>query len=199
MYLLPNKKHIDIEGAVIAVLDSDTSNLYFLDIEEGFVVCSNASEKSSLLENFQKQRDRYFEIPRASKSDKEKWMKDFVEEMIPFEDTPLSKKIMNNAGNSFFEKALEEIIKSEDGWIHGWTEWSNGYAYEILEEWFFTLPVEISNEWEGCDDCAICKAMSSGHDSEPELLKAFSEQNFMNEVAEVLKSKKLPKDISNSL
>lgn len=172
------------------MLDEDISNLFFLDSKEGVVLCCKIHEKTDYVKNIQKQKERYFEIPRASRSNKEKWMKDFVEEMISFEDISLSEKLLRNIGYSFYEKALEEIMTSKDGWIHGWTEWSHGYAYEILEEWFFTLPIEISNEWEWCEDCAICKAMVSGKNSTPEFLKAFSEQNFMNEVEKSLKRNK---------
>lgn len=187
MYLLPNKKHIDIDSAVVAVLDGDKLKIYFLDTEKGSVVCFVVEGKNDDLENIRKQSDRYFEIPRASNIEKEKWMRSFVEEMIPFEDPAFSEKLLAVRNESFYENALEEIEKSKDGWNYGWAEWSRNYAYEIIDEWFSTLPVEITNEWEGCDDCAICRAMAECKDSAPELLKAFSEQNFMNEVEKVIK------------
>lgn len=186
MYLLPNKKHIDIDNAVMSVLDGDKSKVFFLDIENGSVVCFVVDNKNDDLENVRKQTDRYFEIPRASDVEKEKWMKDFVIEMITFEDVAFSERLLSVINENFYENALEEIEKSKDGWIHGWVQWSHDHAFEILEEWFSKLPVEITNEWEGCDDCAICRAVKSGNDSEVGLRKAFSEQNFMNEVEKVI-------------
>jgi hypothetical protein len=190
MYVLPNKKHIDSDGAIEAILNEDISRSYFLDTEKGDIGCVVWNGEVDTLENFRKQSGRYFEVPRTSRATKEEWMHDFVEEMVPFEDIPLSEKLLSETSEKFYENALNEITISKDGWIYAWVQWSHDSAFGILEDWLGTLPVDITYEWEGCDDCAICKAMMEGKDSAPELFKAFGEQNFMNEVESVIQQNK---------
>ena len=191
MHKLPNKNHVDTEGAVTAMLDGSASNVYFLDIEKGVVLCFISDDETDDLESIRKQPDRYFKVPRVPELTKEKWMREFLKEFVVYEDVPFAEKLLSLEGDTFYVNALFEIGTSEDGWIHGWVQWSRDHAYELLDEWFATLPIEIIDEWEGCEDCAICRAMSSGEDSREGLSKAFSEQDFMNKVEEVLKPKKL--------
>ncbi|MEI7709703.1 MAG: UPF0158 family protein [bacterium] len=185
MYYLPNKIKIDIEAVIDGMLNGNTDNFYFLDIKNGNVGIIETGETKKGLEKIHGKPDRYFEIPRVSYRDKEKWMKDFIKEIIPFDDIVFAKKLLKLPDDDFFENALAEIKNSKDGWIHGWNQWSRDYAYEILEDWLEKLPVQITEgEWEGYDDCAICQAMKSGNNSSSELKKAFSEQNFMNMISQ---------------
>jgi hypothetical protein len=192
MYLMPNKISVDVEGAIDAMLDDNISNVYFFDIEKGEVCCieseKNGSDKK--IKEISKKAERYFKLPRVSKKVKEKWLKSFVEEMISPEVLVLSKKMLKHPEKNYYDTLLEIIEKSEEGWIHGWVEWSHFDAYEIFEDWIYSLPVKIDDEWEGCEDCAICRAMASGKDSVPELSKAFSEENFINEAEDILIGKK---------
>jgi hypothetical protein len=190
MYLMPNKIPVDVEGAIEAMLDDDISNVYFFDIEKGKVCCIESEKDGGdkKIKEISKKIERYFKLPRISKKVKEKWLKSFVKEMISPEDLGLSKKLLKHPEKNYYDTVLEIIEKSEEGWIHGWAEWSHFDAYEIFEDWIYSLPVEIDDEWDGCENCAICRAMESGKDSIPELLKVFSEQNFINEAEEIIKS-----------
>jgi hypothetical protein len=187
MYLLPNRKHIDIDGVVLGLLSDDPLSVFFLDSKECVVISCVVDKKTEYLKNIQTQKDRYFEIPQVSRLDKERWMKEFLEDFVSFEDTALSEKLLSKTPDILYENALNEITKSEDGWIHAWVQWSHDSAFGALEDWLVMLPIEITNEWEGCDDCAMCKAMKEGKDSSPEIMKAFSEQNFMNNVEEIIR------------
>ena len=188
---MPNKIPVDVDGCITAMLDDDVSNVYFFDIERGEVCCIEDEKRGGdkKIKEISKKTERYFKLPKVSKKDKEEWLKSFVKEMISPDDLKLSKDLLKPSEKNYYDVVLEIIKKSEEGWIHGWVEWSHFDAYEIFENWIYSLPVEIDDEWEGCDDCAICRAMASGKDSVSELLKAFSEQNFINEAEEILKFK----------
>ena len=195
MYTLPNGRHIEVEDGVNAVLDGTEQNYYFLDVEKGDICCvsSGGLDSHSTIDKVRSSTNRYFEIPRVTQSDKEQWLRSFAEEIMYVEDAPLSKIILSLPKNNFFERALTEIKSADDNWIDGWEQWSRDSAYELFDEWLGTLPFDIKKEWDGCGNCALCKAQVEGNASFPELIKAFSEEEFMGKAEELIQPQKTQK------
>lgn len=176
MFYLPNDIAIDIEGAIEGMLDENQGNYYVLDLKTGDVGCLN---KESCKKPDEK---RYFEISKVSEADKKKWMKEFITKLVNFEDEKFGKRLLAILDKNGLKNAMDilEQDKEKGGWIHGWAQWERDETFEIFENWLSILPVNIKNEFKGCDDCAICQAMKSGATGD-ELIKAFEEQNKKND------------------
>ena len=187
MLKLPNGKTIDEQVVMGGMQDLDPANKYFLDIQTGeIVIISNLDDAAkSRLDQVENESDRYMRIPTISSLQQRKWMKRYVEEFVAGEeleeDDHLSEKLlMVLEGKDALRQFKDVLAKAENGWLGAWCQWSSEYVYEEMQEWMDTLPVEITDEWEAEDGCAVCSAMTNGDGSTEDLLKAFDEQNAKN-------------------
>lgn len=169
MFYLPNGREIDIEGVIDAMGDATGSRRYFLDTEKGDVGCvdgkgeKNKKKTKSLIES-----GRYIEIPNIPDKEQKKWLMEFAEEFLKSDDKDEKslyvtiKKLLSDKKENSLESALKELEKDESGWIHGWAQWQRNHLWEKTEDWFSSLPIEIEDKFEGCDDCELCKLMEQG-------------------------------------
>ena len=111
MYYLPNNSAIDIEGIVNGMLDETESIQYFLDLKTGDVVSGEVSQPPMDL-------TRYVRTPKIHNSSRQKWMKEFIREVVD----PESKRLAETLRTIFREsdypgvRAYLEDMK-DDSWI----------------------------------------------------------------------------------
>ena len=173
MYVLPNNKQINIDDLENAFADFNLEKKYYLDAETGEIIF--------LKKNIQKTgaeiNKRYFAVPKLPSSLMISWMQEFAEEMVSFDNLELSKKLIEILEK---EKPIENFMKflskDKSGWIHGWSQWESDYIFEKIEDWFYTLPIDIEDDMsELDDDCPLCRMMKEGVSDMETLQKGFRE------------------------
>src|SRR3989344_1567740 len=181
-YYLPNKRPVDVEGAVDAMLDDNQANRYFLDVTTGAVgrIGAGHEERRTKRAAIQRERSRYRELPRASEAIQQLWCEELVRDLLAVEDAPLSKRVGDELRAHGLKKALALLQSSDDYWIVGWHSWAGDHAFEDLGVWLMKKIHGVTSEFKGCDDCAICRAGENGAGLE-ELLDAFEEQRHIDE------------------
>ena len=171
MYILPNKKQINIDKLKEAFGDFNLERKYYLDAETGDIAQS--------IQDRHKIGDRYFEVPKLPASLMISWMREFAKEMVPFDNPELGRKLIKalekeNPAENF----MALLTPDESGWIHGWSQWEADYIYEEIEEWFFSLPINIEDDMsELDDDCPLCRMMKEGVNDMETLKRGFQEAN----------------------
>lgn len=172
MFRLPNGKMIDEENIIEAMKNKNSSRLFllfFLDTTTGDV------------KSFQKKpRDnKYLEIPTIPDSVILEWMKEYTDNFINQEDSKFAKKVYTTLKDKdSFDKFKNLLEQSKKGWIHGWVQWHADCVYEKLQEWLFSLPINIEEEFELSDNCSICQAMKEAEKSGRNLSKEELEEAF---------------------
>ena len=181
-YYLPNKRPVDVESAVDAMLDDNASNRYFLDVETGEVGCVDTVSKEgrSKLKTIQREKRRYRELPRVSEEIQKTWMGSFVRTCILIEEPEFGAALEKELHMSGFQaaRAMLESSKEDTGW--SWRGWAGDCAFEELGSWLTRNVSGTTYELKGCDDCAICRADKNGAGL-GELLDAFEEQKQNDE------------------
>ena len=173
MYVLPNKKQININKLKDAFADFNLEKKYYLDAETGEILLF----KKSVQKTKAGINKKYFAVPKLPKSLMISWMQEFAKEMIPFDNLKLSKKLVAILEK---EKPIENFMKllnkDKSGWIHGWSQWESDYIFEKIEEWFDDLPIDIEDDMsELDDDCPLCRMMKEGVSDMETLQKGFRE------------------------
>lgn len=138
---------IDEDGVIEAIKCSDASVSHYLDAVTGQV--GGVKQNSKKLS-----KNRYFKIAKVSESKEIKWAKSYVKELMDPKDK-LSGKLLKSLQKGF-DNFYKTIEKTDE--IYGWPQWEQDLAYEEVENWIDTLPIDIANEWEWDCDCAICQA-----------------------------------------
>lgn len=184
MFLLPNGSTVDIEGVCDALEDYIGQTHYFLDSITGEVGVVGKKEPKKLL---RLQKDpRYFQIPSVPAAKQIEWLKKFVAEIMPPKAAltfALRKHLKEKdcavalvACNELFKKDF--LKKTSEGWVHGWAQLQGDELYAEAEEWFLTLPIEIIDKWEGCDDCELCKLTEKDDQTVGDFFEAASKQKL---------------------
>lgn len=172
MFKLPNDKKIDEEALTNAMEQSNVKDLCFLNTKTGKVK-KEKSEKPN--------DNNLIKIPRISDRLFYGWMKEYTDEFINREDPIFAKKVYDVIkDNKQIKKFSSLLKKSKEGWIHGWAQWKSDNLYEFMKEWLNGLSINITEEFEGFDDCPICQKMvlaeKSGINlSKEELKEAFAQ------------------------
>ncbi len=171
MFKLLNGKKIDEEKMIIAMEDNDISNLYFLDTKTGNVE-SDLDQSDST---------RYIKIPKIRDSQVHEWIHEYTDEFIHHEDPEFAKKVYMVLKSKRPIKKIEDVLEqSKEGWIHGWTQWKRDCIYEEMKEWFLSLPINITEEFEWFDDCSICQKMKKAEEENRNLSIAELKETFAN-------------------
>lgn len=129
-------------------------------------------------------------MERFSDTDRIEIAKNFVQEILSLElpkpQILALQKILETKDWRAFEKYLED---KTDGWIHGWDQYIYDEAWEYARDWLTNNPhITITEEFEGCGDCAICAAMKNNVSDTKKLLEAFKTEVVMQSVAAQLAS-----------
>ncbi len=174
MYILPNKKPINMDKIEEAFNDFDIKNRYYLDIENGEVILSGEDNRVELtfMEN-----TRYYSSPKLSTGVKIKWMKNFADDMLYMESPELCVKLRKALEEENpAEKFMAILEPDESGWIHGWAQWEADNLYEEIIDWFCSLPIDIEDDMsELDDDCPLCRMMKEGVNDMETLKGGFQE------------------------
>lgn len=188
MFKLPNGKKINEEMVIEAMEDSNLSDSHFLNIKTGEVEKVSELFDDAVGKRYEElDNERYIKIPRISTNQYYEWMKEYTQEFIEREDPEFAKKVNDVlTGKNTFQKFKELLSSSEEGWIHGWDQWKSDCVYEEFTKWLAGLPIEITEEFEGFDDCPICQAMKEGVTSEKELKAAFRKARLKGAVVNIL-------------
>ncbi|KKP37164.1 MAG: hypothetical protein UR23_C0006G0011 [Candidatus Roizmanbacteria bacterium GW2011_GWA2_32_13] len=151
MFKLPNGKKINEEALINAMEKKNIKFSYFLNTKTGKV----KKERS------EKPNDKYLvKIPRISDRLFYDWMKEYTDEFINREDPGFAKKVYNLLENNIQIKKIINLLKSlKEGWIHGWDQWKSDNLYQFMQDWLDGLSLNITEEFEGFDDCPICQKM----------------------------------------
>lgn len=172
MFLLPNNKKIDEDGVIDAMLDTDTTHRYFLDLNTGEVGCVEKEKEAK-----EKPLDpkRYIAIPKISPTTQLAWMKDFVESCVDVPDLVealMEEMHSNQSAKKAFKQCIKLLSDDESGWILGWPDWQGTPVFDEMLKWFSTLPFELEERFEGCGDCELCNLMEQGNHTIGDFLEA---------------------------
>ena len=69
-----------------AFLDLDLRNIYYLHSETGEIIDNTRISRE--------EKEKYFVVPKLSKETMISWMKEFAEEMVPFDTPELGEKLL---------------------------------------------------------------------------------------------------------
>lgn len=178
MYLLSNNKQINEKVIIEAMSAEDFNRYYFLDDKTGQVKSIYANKR---LTNIEQQTNGRFIIPQITYYEKQKWMKDFIEDfgifMMDDDDGDAEKVyarlLLVQDKKDFYEQSLKILREENWIWIDTWQNWTQHYLYEEMEYWLASLPIYIKEDLELFDDCPICQAMKEGKTSFEELKESF--------------------------
>ena len=135
-----------------AMKDSDLSKHYFLDIETGeveFVSEMFDDNSNKMLEEIEKQSNRYFKIPQIPSDEQYQWMKEFVQEFVGYKDKDLQEKLeIALNGKGAFSRFKDVLYAAGGAWLDTWQEWERSYLYEELAVWLAGLPIDIKEDSE---------------------------------------------------
>jgi hypothetical protein len=182
-YYLPNKRPVDVEGAIDAMLDTNQAHQYFLDTTTGYVGCVGAEdeEEYSRLKSIRHESNRYLELPRVSDDKKKAWLETFAGMIVLFDDAPFYEILLGTLRSAGFESAYTLLISYKDGeWAPAWESWVGDHAFEDLGVWLKQSVSGSTHGLKGYDNCAICHAHKNGAGLH-ELLDAFEEQRGIDE------------------
>lgn len=178
MFKLPNGEKINEEVLTNAMEKRNSTFSYFLNTKTGKVI----KEKS------EKPNDKnLIKIPQISDRLLYDWLKEYTDEFINHEDPNFAKKVYNLLENNVQAKNIINLLKSsKEGWIHGWDQWKSDNLYEFMQDWLSSLSLNITEKFEGFDDCPICQKMmlaeEEGINLSKEELKAAFVQAKENEL-----------------
>lgn len=173
MYKLSNNQIIDEDTLLRGLDDNDPANHYFLDIEKGHVISVSEDAVTARLES-----TRFVEVPKIQPQQEFGWMRSFVDDFVACEDPEAEKKLavvlQEESRSRRFQQVLEEV---QNGWSDAWNNWKLDCLYEELQKWLASLPIEIIDEIEWFDDCAVCQVMAKGLPTMEDLTQAFDKAN----------------------
>ena len=156
-YYLPNKRPIDVEGAIDAILDGNQSNRYFLDIMTGEVGCVEvgSAKMQQRLEDIQREAIRYRELPRVTEEKKREWLAWFVEQVMSFDptDAPLQSELQKALQADDFQKALAILDSSSPDSGYMWHAIAGDRAFEDLGAWLQQNVPGTTYKLKGCGLC----------------------------------------------
>ena len=176
-YYLANKKPVDVDGAIEAMLDGNRAHRYFLDLEMGEVGCVDAEldegkEKLRTLANDK----RYRQLPRVSGDLQVRWLRSFVKMILANEDRTFSRRLLKALESKGFEDA-HTLLETKEEHHDAWHIWEGDHAFEELGVWLERHIKGFTYELRGCGECEICRAAEEGASLE-ELREAFEEERM---------------------
>ncbi|MCK5062167.1 hypothetical protein KAR28_06515 [Candidatus Parcubacteria bacterium] len=164
-----------------AFADMNLKNLYYLDAETGEILSGKDTQIS------REKKARYFIVPKLSEDVVISWMREFAEEMVPFDNPELGRKLIKALEKENPAKNFIAILTpDESGWIHGWAQWEADHIYEEIVDWFCDLPINIEDDMsELDDDCPLCRMMKEGVNDMETIKKGFQEANAKRMVEDI--------------
>ncbi len=176
-YYLPNHRPIDTEGAIDGMLDSNTGNRYFLDLETGNVGCIATAETSAdkKLVAVLQETHRYKELPQIPVELKARWLGTFIDDIVAPDDPSAAVQLLEALREKGFDAARTLLESLPGDWIVGWHPIEGDATFDLLGEWLAERVPNATYEWKGCGECAVCRAAGDGTSIE-ELRDAFEEQ-----------------------
>lgn len=183
MFILPNKKPINMDKLEEAFLDLDLKNIYYLDTKTG--------EIQKNIQISREAKERYFVVPKLSEDIMMSWMKKFAEEMVPFDTPELGEKLLAELKKENPIKCFMDLLTvDKSGWIHGWSQWEVDHVYEEIIDWFRSLPIDIEDDMsELDDDCPLCRMMKEGVTDEETIKKGFQKANAKQMIDDMFEKK----------
>lgn len=184
MYILPNKKPINMDKLEEAFLDLDLKNIYYLNAETGEVMSNKDGQV------LHEAKEGYFFVPKLSESIIISWMKNFAKEMVSFDKPELGEKLLVELKKENPMKCfMDKLTADESGWTHGWSQWEADHVDEEIIEWFCHLSINIEDDMsELDDDCPLCRMMKEGVTNEETIKKGFREANAKQIVDNMFKN-----------
>ncbi len=174
MFKFPNGTHVDYDGLKEAMLSTDTKTTYFFDTKNGHVGLV-------LKKNPNKELDpkRYILVPTIPEQTQVWWLHDMISVFISLEDPLLARALLRALKDtkSGYAKARTLLEKHKDGWIHGWAQWQEEDVGEKMDTWLSSLDLGITDVFEPCGDCEMCKLQAEGGHSVEEFIEASEKQN----------------------
>ncbi len=170
---------VDIDGCITAVLSTGEFPMHFFDTERGDV-CIIDSNKSldSFAEKIGTSR-RYLDITHFDDKDYDDIMMDFIDLVSTMGSKRLSDRLKKILVENSWKGTLIELEKDTEGWIHAWDQHIHDEGYTQAVAWLMNISnVKITEKFEGCGDCEICKAMEGGKNGYGDLMEAFTQQNM---------------------
>jgi hypothetical protein len=183
-FTLPNGIKINPETLVDRVIESDEWPKLFLDTITGVVISvpNNDSLGAWLADAPNSQHS--FQVEPFTIKEKSLFAKDFIDVFLVDE---LSKAKLNKVSSlavqgeiDLFEDFLDE---ETDGFTHAWNQYLFDEADEYVTRWLTENPkVKITQTFEGCGDCEICKTMKERGGEPNALIEAIKTEQIMQSV-----------------
>jgi len=200
-YTLPNGIVINSDSLIYSVLREEDFPEVYLDTVTGAMI--EIPSKESLVQWVKEigKSERYITMDPFTREERTEIAKEFVETMLidELEEKKL-EKVRAIAATGEWRDIAYYLIEETDGWIHAWDQFINDEAYQRVHEWLVNNPkIKITASFDGCGDCAICRAMASG--DKPgfeELLKLFETENIMKHIKKQMTALKQPEQIHSN-
>ena len=132
----------------LAMEDADETHLYYLNTETGEVLFYSefdvlSDERERFSEEFE--RSEYISVERISSHKAYQWMEDFVEQAVATKDKHAAEKLsIALMGKGAFRR-FKDVLNSIGGeWVQAWYLYKDEQLYEVMKEWFDSLPVDIT-------------------------------------------------------
>lgn len=158
IFKLPNGKPIDEDMIMQGMQDSNLMNYYFLNTQTGEVeIFLDGDERIETIDEMD--IETYIPIERLASYEQYQWMEDFISDLVEPEDKQAAEKLsIAIQGKGAFRRFKDVLHKIDNGWLEAWYQWEEDSLYEAMKEWFTTLPIKITEEF---DDCKVCDHMKS--------------------------------------
>jgi len=195
-FKLPNGIKIDVTELVDRVLEGEVWPQAYLNIKNGVIALVPSIESLGIWISSATDSADYLLIEPFKESEKIYFAREFVTTLLVGQ---ISKKKLAEVTHILVAGEIDEfehyLRLKTDGWIHAWDQYIFDEAYEYVEGWLTENPhVKITEEFEGCDDCEICKAVKAGNTDFVSLKKAFDTEEIMKSVEKQVLEQRNNKD-----
>jgi len=195
-YTLPNGIELNQERIIEAILSESEYPSLYLDTQTGALI--EVPSLESLVQWISEigKSERYYLIEHFNDDERSLIAKDFIDTLL----TDLSPKHVKGARNALARggwQAFEDfLIDKTDGWIHGWDQYCYDEAVDFMHGWLTTNPTfQITARFEGCGNCAVCKAMARDEKLDAKRLPAlFQTEEIMGHVQRQMEDRAKKKD-----
>jgi len=183
-FVLPNGAQINVDLLVDSVVGHHPWPQVYLDTRTGAVI-SIANQES--LEAWIKTDDIFeniLHLESFSPTDKLSYALSFVDLILKGELDKRALATISDIIERGDYPSFEEYLETKtDGFIYAWDQYIHDEAYEYVTDWLVNNPkVKITQSFEGCGDCEICKAMKETSNDVNALLGAFATEEVLQSV-----------------
>lgn len=188
-FSLPNGAHFNVDLLVDSVVEHYPWPQTYLDTRTGAVISIANPEGLEAWIKTGSTSEAIIHLEAFSPTDKLEYAKDFVDIIAKDELSKRELATVNDLIRKGDYTAFENYLEDEtDGLIYAWISFIEDSAHEYVTQWLLNNPkVKITQKFEGCGNCEVCKAMKENPEDMQKLIQALQTEETLQSVEKQVK------------